>query len=110
MEAIEAADEDAFLDKLQAYDSMSKLDKWKTAMFLKIKEGIDAEPDLTWRTVYKYIILHIVLAIMLNNASGLDTSIIIVYYVFQKGNQNLFPQIPCQMKSLSNLLVFSKDL
>ena len=52
MEAIEAGDEDAFLDKLQGYDSMSKLDKWKTAMFLKIKEGIDAEPDLTWRTVY----------------------------------------------------------
>ena len=48
MEAIEAADEDAFLDKLQAYDSMSKLDKWKTAMFLKIKEGInDTERDLT---------------------------------------------------------------
>ena len=47
MEAIEAADEDAFLDKLQAYDSMSK-DKSKTAMFLKIKEGInDTERDLT---------------------------------------------------------------
>jgi alpha-soluble NSF attachment protein len=45
--AIEAADEDVFLDKLQAYDQMSKLDKWKTAMFLKVKEGIDAEPDLT---------------------------------------------------------------
>ena len=46
-EAIEAGDEDAFLDKLQAYDQMSKLDKWKTAIFLKVKEGIDAEPDLT---------------------------------------------------------------
>ena len=46
-EAIEAGDEDQFLDKLQAYDAMSKLDKWKTAIFLKIKEGIDAEPDLT---------------------------------------------------------------
>ena len=45
--AIEAGDEDAFLDKLQAYDQMSKLDKWKTAIFLKVKEGIDAEPDLT---------------------------------------------------------------
>ena len=45
--AIEAADEDVFLDKLQAYDQMSKLDKWKTAIFLKVKEGIDAEPDLT---------------------------------------------------------------
>jgi alpha-soluble NSF attachment protein len=46
-EAIEAGDEDQFLDKLQAYDAMSKLDRWKTAIFLKVKEGIDAEPDLT---------------------------------------------------------------
>jgi alpha-soluble NSF attachment protein len=46
-DAVEAADEDVFLDKLQAYDQMSKLDKWKTAIFLKVKEGIDAEPDLT---------------------------------------------------------------
>ena len=45
--AIEAGDEDQFLEKLQAYDSMSKLDRWKTAIFLKVKEGIDAEPDLT---------------------------------------------------------------
>jgi alpha-soluble NSF attachment protein len=47
IEAIDAGDEDQFLDKLQAYDSMSKLDRWKTAIFLKIKENIDAEPDLT---------------------------------------------------------------
>jgi len=47
MEAIEAGDEEAFLDELQGYDSMSELDKWKTAIFLKIKEGIDAGPDLT---------------------------------------------------------------
>jgi len=48
-DAIEAGDEDSFLEKLQAYDQMSKLelDKWKTAMFFKVKEGIDAEPDLT---------------------------------------------------------------
>jgi alpha-soluble NSF attachment protein len=46
-EAIEAADEDQFLDKLQAYDQMSKLDKWKTTIFLRIKEDMDAEPDLT---------------------------------------------------------------
>jgi hypothetical protein len=46
-EAIEAADEEQFLDKLQAYDQMSKLDKWKTTIFLRIKEDMDAEPDLT---------------------------------------------------------------
>jgi alpha-soluble NSF attachment protein len=46
-EAVEAADEEQFLDKLQAYDSMSKLDKWKTAIFLRVKEEFDAEPDLT---------------------------------------------------------------
>jgi alpha-soluble NSF attachment protein len=45
--AIEMADEEQFLDKLQAYDSLSKLDRWKTAIFLKVKEGIDTEPDLT---------------------------------------------------------------
>ena len=45
--AIEAADEEQFLDKLHAFDQMSKLDKWKTAIFLKVKQGIDAEPDLT---------------------------------------------------------------
>jgi alpha-soluble NSF attachment protein len=46
-EAIEAADEEQFLDKLQAYDSMSKLDRWKTTIFLRVKQGIDEEPDLT---------------------------------------------------------------
>jgi alpha-soluble NSF attachment protein len=46
-EAVEAADEEKFLDKLQAYDSMSKLDKWKTAIFLRVKEEFEAEPDLT---------------------------------------------------------------
>jgi alpha-soluble NSF attachment protein len=45
--AIEAGDEEQFLDKLQAYDQISKLDKWKTSIFLKVKEGIDSEPDLT---------------------------------------------------------------
>jgi len=44
---MEAGDEDQFLDNLQAYDQISKLDRWKTAIFLKVKEGIDAEPDLT---------------------------------------------------------------
>lgn len=47
MVAVEAGDEEQFLDKLQEYDQMSQLDRWKTAIFLKIKEGIDAEPDLT---------------------------------------------------------------
>ena len=47
IDAIDAGDENQFLDKLQPYDSMSKLDRWKTAIFLKIKENIDAEPDLT---------------------------------------------------------------
>jgi len=46
-EAVEAADEEQFLDKLQAYDSMSKLDKWKMTIFRRVKEEFDAEPDLT---------------------------------------------------------------
>ena len=45
--ALDTNDEDLFLDKLQAYDQMSKLDRWKTAIFLEVKKGIDAEPDLT---------------------------------------------------------------
>ena len=45
--ALDANDEDMFLDKLQEYDQMSKLDRWKTAVFLEVKKGIDAEPDLT---------------------------------------------------------------
>jgi len=40
IEAIEAGDQDAFTDKLFAYNEFSALDKWKTELFLRIKNQI----------------------------------------------------------------------
>lgn len=39
--AIEEGDQEKFADKLYAYDQMSKLDKWKTAILLRIKSAIE---------------------------------------------------------------------
>ncbi|CAG8957912.1 hypothetical protein HYFRA_00000253 [Hymenoscyphus fraxineus] len=44
-EAVEAGDQEAFADKLFQYDQMSKLDKWKTTILLKIKNAIEAKED-----------------------------------------------------------------
>ncbi|KAK3683534.1 soluble NSF attachment protein [Podospora appendiculata] len=41
VEAVEAGDQEAFTDKLYAYDQMSKLDKWKTEMLVRIKSQIE---------------------------------------------------------------------
>lgn len=46
METVEAGDDEAFSDKVFQYDQLSKLDKWKTTMLLKIKETIVNEDDL----------------------------------------------------------------
>ncbi len=40
-EAVEAGDQEKFADKLFAYDQMSKLDKWKTTILLRIKGQIE---------------------------------------------------------------------
>lgn len=40
-QAVEAGDQEMFTEKLFAYDQMSKLDKWKTAILLRIKNGIE---------------------------------------------------------------------
>lgn len=40
--ALKDNDEQTFTDKLWEYDQFAKLDKWKVAMGLKIKQGIDA--------------------------------------------------------------------
>ncbi|KAI2037855.1 vesicular-fusion protein S17 [Ophidiomyces ophidiicola] len=40
-QAVEQGDQDAFADKLFQYDQLSKLDKWKTAIFLRIKNNIE---------------------------------------------------------------------
>ena len=39
--AIQAGDQDAFTDKLYLYDQMSKLDKWKTAILVRVKGQIE---------------------------------------------------------------------
>ncbi|EGE02840.1 vesicular-fusion protein SEC17 [Trichophyton equinum CBS 127.97] len=40
-QAVEQGDTDAFGDRLYEYDQLSKLDKWKTAIFLRIKNNIE---------------------------------------------------------------------
>lgn len=44
-EAVEQADQEAYGDKLFQYDQLSKLDKWKTAIFLRIKNNIEDTAD-----------------------------------------------------------------
>ncbi|KAK2070887.1 hypothetical protein P8C59_005349 [Phyllachora maydis] len=46
--AVQSGKQEEFTDKLFAYDQMSKLDKWKTALLLKIKNQIqEAEDDFS---------------------------------------------------------------
>jgi alpha-soluble NSF attachment protein len=45
IEAVEQGDQDMFADKLFQFDQMSKLDKWKTTIFLRIKDGIVEKGD-----------------------------------------------------------------
>lgn len=40
-EAYDEADAEKYADKLFQYDQMSKLNKWQTTMFLRIKDAID---------------------------------------------------------------------
>ena len=46
---VENGDSEGFADKLYAYDQMSKLDKWKTALLLRVKgnivQGAEGEED-----------------------------------------------------------------
>lgn len=44
-EAVEAGDQEVFSDKLFQYDQISKLDKWKTTMLLKIKTSIEEKGE-----------------------------------------------------------------
>ncbi|KAI0596030.1 alpha-soluble NSF attachment protein [Biscogniauxia sp. FL1348] len=43
--AIEAQDQDQFTDKLFQYDQMSKLDKWKTTLLVRVKGNIEEAGD-----------------------------------------------------------------
>lgn len=43
--AVEAGDQEEFGGKLYQYDQMSKLDKWKTTILLRIKDAIEEKGD-----------------------------------------------------------------
>jgi alpha-soluble NSF attachment protein len=40
-ETVESGDQEAFTDKLFQFDQMSKLDKWKTTLLLRVKNNIE---------------------------------------------------------------------
>ncbi len=44
-EAVEKGEQELFADKLFQYDQLSKLDKWKTTLLLKVKNGIEEQGD-----------------------------------------------------------------
>ena len=44
-EAVKAGDQESFTDKLFQYDSVSKLDKWKTTLLLRVKNAIEEQGD-----------------------------------------------------------------
>ncbi|ETN37975.1 uncharacterized protein HMPREF1541_07598 [Cyphellophora europaea CBS 101466] len=43
--AVEEGDQDGFSEKLFQYDQMSKLDKWKTGLLLRVKGSIEKEEE-----------------------------------------------------------------
>lgn len=45
LETVEAGDQEAFADKLFKYDQLSKLDKWKTTILLRIKNAIEEKGE-----------------------------------------------------------------
>jgi alpha-soluble NSF attachment protein len=44
-EAVEAGDQEAFADKLFQFDQVSKLDKWKTTILLRVKNAIEEKGE-----------------------------------------------------------------
>ena len=44
-EAVEQGDSELFADKLFEFDRMSKLDKWKTTILLRVKNAIEEKGD-----------------------------------------------------------------
>lgn len=48
LQAVEAGDQELFADKLFKFDQLSKLDKWKTTILLRIKNSVEeAEEDFS---------------------------------------------------------------
>lgn len=46
IEAVQAGDPESFTGAVVEFDQVTKLDNWKTNILLKIKKGIQEEPDL----------------------------------------------------------------
>jgi alpha-soluble NSF attachment protein len=46
IESAESGDEEAFTGAVVEFDQVVKLDNWKTSILLKIKRGIQEEPDI----------------------------------------------------------------
>ncbi|KAL9045667.1 MAG: hypothetical protein Q9214_001328 [Letrouitia sp. 1 TL-2023] len=44
-EAVDQGQQEMFADKLFQYDQLSKLDKWKTTILLRVKDGIEAQEE-----------------------------------------------------------------
>jgi len=44
-EAVEQGDQEVFADKLYQFDQMSKLDKWKTTLLLRVKDAIEEKGE-----------------------------------------------------------------
>lgn len=44
-EAVEQGDQEVFADKLFQYDNLSKLDKWKTTILLRVKNAIEEKGE-----------------------------------------------------------------
>ncbi|KAL8869286.1 MAG: hypothetical protein Q9174_004384 [Haloplaca sp. 1 TL-2023] len=44
-EAVEQGDQEMFADKLYSFDQLSKLDKWKTTLLLRVKESIEEKGE-----------------------------------------------------------------
>ncbi|KAI9839524.1 MAG: hypothetical protein M1819_002150 [Sarea resinae] len=44
-ESVEQGDQEAFADKLFQYDQLSKLDKWKTTLLLRVKNSIEEKGE-----------------------------------------------------------------
>lgn len=44
-EAVEQGDQEVFADKLFQFDQLSKLDKWKTTILLRVKNAIEEKGE-----------------------------------------------------------------
>jgi len=47
IDAVEDGDQEAFTAAVVEFNQVTQLDNWKTSILLKIKRGIQDEPDLT---------------------------------------------------------------